>query len=89
MTNILHCFTIDIAMEIYATITPKFQVQIPVIARKKSGIRTHGKVRMIVKKGALTIKPVKRDVMKWAGKFSVKKPIPADKIRNYIDYSQA
>lgn len=34
-------------------------------------------------------KTTKEGLLKWAGAFKVKNPIPADKIRDYIDYSEA
>lgn len=74
-------------MQMLVTITPQFQVQIPVAARKKSGFMKHGKAKMSVEKGKIVLEPVKRDIMSWAGKFAVKKPLSAATIRDHIDYS--
>lgn len=87
LTSYSHCDTIIIVMEMYVTITPQFQVQLPVAARKQSGIMSHGRAKIVVKKGQITLKPVPKGFMKWAGAFTVKKPIPADTIRDAIDYS--
>ena len=75
-------------MQMVVTITPQFQVQIPVAVRKKIGMVTHGKARLTVKKGKITIDPIKKDIMRWAGKFKVKHPLSAASIRDHIDYSQ-
>lgn len=72
-------------MEIYGTITSKWQLHIPVSARKS--LKKHGRVKIITQKGGIIIKPEKNDIMSLAGSFKVKNPIPADKIRDYIDYS--
>lgn len=72
-------------MEIYGTITPNWQLHIPVAARK--AFKKHGKVKIIPEKNGLRIQPDKNDIMSLAGAFKVKNPIPADKIRDYIDYS--
>lgn len=74
-------------MDIYTTITPKFQVHIPVAIRKKIGLKKHGKAIVTVRRGEIVIKPVKSDILSWGGAFKVKNPIPAEKIRDYIDLS--
>lgn len=75
-------------MQTYVTITPQFQVQIPVSVRQKSGLTKHGKAKMSARKGKIIIEPVKKDIMSWAGKFKVKHPLSAATIRDHIDYSQ-
>lgn len=75
-------------MQMLVTITPQFQIQIPVAARKKMGLTTHGKAKLSVQKGKITLEPVKKDIMNWAGKFKVKHPLSAATIRDHIDYSQ-
>ena len=74
-------------MDTYATITSKFQVHIPKEIRKKSGITNHGRVKITAEKNKIVISKDKRSFLDLAGKFKVKNPIPADKIRDYIDYS--
>lgn len=72
-------------METYATITPNWQFHIPVSIRDV--IKTQGKVRITKKKNSVVLHPVKNNLLSLAGTFKVKNPIPADKIRDYIDYS--
>jgi bifunctional DNA-binding transcriptional regulator/antitoxin component of YhaV-PrlF toxin-antitoxin module len=75
-------------MDTYGTITPNWQIHIPVSARKKAGFCTHGRVKITATKNRVTISKINNDfVSKWSGAFKVKNPIPADKIRDYIDYS--
>jgi len=71
------------------TITPRFQVHIPVSIRKKAGITSHGKALIRAEKSKIIIEPLDetKSILSLAGKFKVKKPIPAERIRNYIDYS--
>ncbi len=74
-------------MEILTTITPKFQVHIPVAIRKKIGLKKHGRAVIRVEKKKIIIEPIKSDFLSLAGKYKVKNPIPAEKIRDYIDYA--
>lgn len=74
-------------MQTYTTITPKFQVHIPVVIRKKIGLNKHGRVIIRTEKKRIIIEPIKSDFTSWGGAFKVKKPIPAEKIRDYIDLS--
>lgn len=74
-------------MQTYTTITPKFQVHIPIFIRKQIGLKHHGRALISVTKKKIVIEPIKSDFLKWGGVFKVKKPIPAEKIRDYIDYS--
>ena len=80
---------IVIDMQELTTITPKFQVHIPVSIRKKVGLSKHGKALIKAEKSKIIIEPLdeKKGILALAGKFKVKKPIPAEKIRDYIDYS--
>lgn len=75
-------------MQTLTTITPKFQVHIPVSVRKKIGLK-HGRAIVKVEKNKIIIEPIdeKKGILSLAGKFKVKNPIPAEKIRDYIDYS--
>ena len=74
-------------MQVTGTITPNWQLHIPVKIREKSGITKHGKVKIKADKGIIVISKQKNDIMSLAGSIKVKNPIPADKIRDYIDYS--
>ncbi len=75
-------------MEVTATITPKFQIHIPVAIRKKAGFTHHGPVWMRADAGRIVIKKKKgKSILDLGGAFRVKNPIPADKIRDYIDYA--
>jgi bifunctional DNA-binding transcriptional regulator/antitoxin component of YhaV-PrlF toxin-antitoxin module len=76
-------------METLATITSQSQVHIPAKFRKALGFKRHGG-RAIIKleKKRIVIEPVKDDILKLAGKFHVKNPISAEKIRDYIDYAE-
>lgn len=75
-------------MEILTTITPKFQVHIPVAIRKKIGLKKHGRAVIKAEKKKIVIEPIESDFLSLSGKFKVKNPIPAEKIRDYIDYSR-
>lgn len=74
-------------MQQLTTITPKFQVHIPVAIRKAIGLKKHGRARIWAKKKRIVIEPMESDFMSLAGKYWVKDPILVEKIRNYIDYS--
>ena len=75
-------------METLTTITPKFQVHIPVAIRKKVGLKKHGRAIIRAEKKKIIIEPIKSDFLSLGGKFRVKNPIPAEKIRDYIDYAE-
>lgn len=76
-------------MQEVTTITPKFQVHIPISVRKRAGLKKHGKAIITVQKNRIIIEPLDeaKGILSLAGKFKVEKPIPAEKIRDYIDYS--
>ena len=74
-------------MEMFTTITPKFQVHIPVSIRKKMGLTKHGRATIKVKDSSIVIQPIKSGILSLGGKFSVQNPIPAENIRKFIDYS--
>lgn len=76
-------------MQSITTITPKFQVHIPVAIRKKAGIVNHGKAKISVVNSKIIIEPIDqtKGILSLAGKYKVKNPIPAEKIREDIDYS--
>lgn len=77
-------------MQTTTTITPKFQVHIPVSIRKKVGLTQHGKAIIRAEKSKIIIELVdkKKGILSLAGKYKVKNPIPAEKIRDFIDYSE-
>jgi len=76
-------------MTTMTTITPKFQVHIPVSIRKKVGLIKHGKALIRSEKKKIIIEPLdeRKGILSLAGKYRIKNPIPAEKIRDYIDYS--
>jgi len=74
-------------MQTLTTITPKFQVHIPVAIRKKIGLTKHGRAIIRAEKKKIIIEPMEDDFLSLGGKYKVKNPIPAEKIRDYIDYS--
>lgn len=75
-------------MQVTATITPKFQIHLPVAIRLKAGFTMHGPVTMRAQAGRIILEKKRgKSILDLAGKFRVKHPIPADKIRDYIDYS--
>ena len=76
-------------METLTTITPKFQVHIPASIRKRVGLKSHGRAVIRAAKRKIIIEPLdeKKGILSLAGKYRVKKPIPAEKIRENIDYS--
>lgn len=75
-------------MQILVTITPKFQIHLPVKIRRKMGIKSHGMAKMSIKGGKIVITPLVDEIMDLAGKYKSKKTIPINKLRDYIDYSQ-
>ena len=74
-------------MQTVTTITPKFQVHIPVSIRKKIGLTKHGKALIKAEKSKIIIEPLESKFMSLAGKYKVTKAIPAEKIRDAIVYS--
>lgn len=70
------------------TITPKFQVHIPVSVRQKVGLTKHGKAEITTEGDKIIIKPLGSRFMALAGRYKVKKPIPAEDIRRKINYSR-
>ena len=74
-------------MQTVTTITPKFQVHIPIAIRKKIVFKKHGRATIEVKQDKIIIAPVKDDFISLGGTFRVKKPTPAEKIRQFINYS--
>lgn len=75
-------------METTTTITPKFQVHIPVAIRKKIGLKHHGRVIVRAEKSRIIIEPIQSAFLALAGAYKTNKPVRAEKIRNYIVYSE-
>ncbi len=77
-------------METLTTITPKFQVHLPVAIRQKAGFTKHGRAKIRASGKKIIIEPLDEDddILALAGKFKVKNPIPAEKIRDYIEYAE-
>ncbi len=73
-------------MHLIGTITPQFQLHIPIAIRKATGLQKHGKVTIRAQDNRIIIEPLKSDVLSLAGKYRVKNPIPVETIRDYIDY---
>lgn len=88
MTNSGQYITIVIVMDAYTTITPRFQVHIPVSIRRKVGLTGHGRARVGVWKSKIVIEPIKSKFMGLSGKYKIAKPIRAENIRDFIDYSE-
>lgn len=74
-------------MLIQTTITPNFQVHIPVAIRELSGLTSHGPANISAKKGKIIITPAPKGFLALGGSFAVKNPIPVEKIRDHIDLS--
>ena len=75
-------------MRYTTTITPKYQVHIPSAIRKEIGLVKHGRARVYAEGLRIVIEPAKTSLLSLAGKFKVKRPIPAEKIRDYISYDE-
>jgi len=73
-------------MQTEVTITPKFQIHIPVSIRKKIKLSKHGKAIIRAEKSRIVIEPIKDSFASLGGTFKVKNPVKAEKIRNLIDY---
>ncbi len=75
-------------MEMITTITPRFQVHIPVAVRKKIGLKNHGRAKIRVENSKIVIEPVKSAFLTLAGIYKVPGTIAAENIRSYIKYSE-
>lgn len=74
--------------DLMTTITPKFQVHIPVSIRSTIGGLKHGKAKIRVVNKSIVIEPVLEEMSSLAGFLKDKKKIDAGKIRDKIDYSK-
>ena len=73
------------------TITPSWQIHLPVQFRGKLGLKEPGMMEMMLENDVLILKPKKSSILKMAGKYrhiKPKKKIDVAKIRNEIDYSR-
>ncbi len=73
-------------MHAIGTITSRFQIYLPISIRRATGITRHGKVVITAKDNKITIEPLPDDFLSLGGKYKTKNPIPAETIRDYIDY---
>ena len=80
-------------MEATIAVTSRWQIHIPKKMRLVLGKKKPGVVNIKAKKGKLEITPQKESILDLAGKFHKyylkNKHINIDRIRDYIDYSQA
>ncbi len=74
-------------MQTQVTITPNFQVHIPVSIRRSAKLLKHGKAFIRTENSKIIIEPIKSSFISLAGTFKVKNPIKAEKIRGIIDYT--
>lgn len=73
------------------SITPKWQIHIPVKFRKLLGLVKPGIAEIELVKDAFIIRPKPSPVLKLAGKYRRRKPveeIDIERIRDKIDYSK-
>lgn len=77
-------------MQVTTTITPKFQVHIPALIRKKIGLTKHGRATIKAYKNKIIIEPQGKgkSILSLGGKFQVKNPIPVERIRDQIQYAE-
>lgn len=72
------------------TITPRYQLHIPVAIRKAVGMKKHGPAIIRADGNKIIIEPIKESpILKLAGTLKLKKKVDLDNIRDYIDYSRA
>lgn len=79
-------------MEATIAVTSKWQIHIPKAMRPFLGPQKPGMVKIKAEKNRLVITPHESSILKLAGTLHhlyKKKPINIDRIRDYIDYSQA
>lgn len=74
------------------SITRKWQIHIPKAARQALKLNKPGQAEVRVKGKELIIRPIESKILQLAGKYAKYakgKKINIDKIRDYIDYSNA
>ncbi len=72
------------------SITPKWQIHIPVSIRKELGLTNPTQADVYVENNTLIVKPKRSKILEMGGSLANKKPlrpINIDKIRDFIDYS--
>lgn len=70
------------------TITKKYQVHIPKEVRKQVGLEGHGKVSVRAEDGKIIIEPLSDSFVALGGAFKTDQTIPAEEIRNHIEYGE-
>lgn len=79
-------------MEATIAVTSRWQIHIPKKMRAVLGNKRPGVLKIKAEKDKLVISPTKKNILDLAGSLHhlyKKKPINIDRIRDYIDYSQA
>jgi len=73
------------------SITPKWQIHIPVKFRKMLGLVKPGMAEIEIVRDAIVIRPKPSPILKLAGKYRHRKPVQKiniERIREKIDYSR-
>jgi len=84
------CYIIVIVMMQIITITPSWQIHLPVSFRKKLGLNEPGVMELTLREDALILRPRKSSILSMAGKYRDQKPnkkINLETVREEIDYS--
>ena len=55
----------------YSTVTDKFQTTVPKEIREKFKISRNAVLDWVIQDGQIIVKPVNKDILKWAGYFKV------------------
>ena len=73
------------------TITPKFQVHIPVEIRKKVRLTKHGRAKITTKGSKIIIEALseKDNILSLGGTLKPVKDITPENMRDHIDYSDS
>ncbi|HLC94805.1 MAG TPA: AbrB/MazE/SpoVT family DNA-binding domain-containing protein [Patescibacteria group bacterium] len=91
LTFIRYCCILIIVMTQTITITPKWQIYIPLKIREVLHLTTPGKAEITVENKKIVIKPTKSLVLQMAGKYkniAQQKKINLETIREKIRYDQ-
>lgn len=86
----LYCFILDNTMQT-VSITPKWQLHIPIAVRKKLNLKKPSQADIFVRNQEIVVRPRQSRVLKLAGKYKGVKPvkhIDLDHVRDFIDYSK-
>ena len=80
-------------MEATVALTSRWQLYIPKVIRNVLGTKKPGSVHLKASKNKLVVTPQKSRLLGLAGKYHkyylAHKNVDVNRIRNYIDYSQA